>query len=66
MDVFDFLSHFKRHAVGALILRGIGLVGTDRNAVQDAVILIGAMIFTIADGAFDTAIGFTTHNIHLL
>ena len=46
------------HAIGALILFGIALVGADLDAIQTAIILTTAVIGAGGDGAVDAAIGF--------
>ena len=48
-------------AVGALVHRGIGLVGAHQNSVQGAVVLVLAVVSALLDGAFDTFVGMTIH-----
>ena len=49
------------HAVGALILSGVCLVGTNGDAVQGTVVFLLAVMGTLADGAFDGLVGMTAH-----
>ena len=48
-------------AVGALIHGGIGLVGTDQNPIQGAVVLGVAVVCALGDGAFDAFVGIAVH-----
>ena len=57
---------YEGQAVGALIHGRIGLVGANRHAVERAVILIGAVIFTVADGTADAMVCVAVHKLHLL
>ena len=45
------------HAVGALFLGGIALVGAYQNALQSAVIAGAGMVGALVDGAFDALVG---------
>ena len=44
------------HAVGALILSGVGLVGTHQDALQGAVVAGGGVVGALMDGAFDALV----------
>ena len=48
-------------AIGALCLSGIGLMGSDHNGIQSAVIRIGAMVRTFFYRTTDALIRFTIH-----
>ena len=52
----------ERLAVGALILRGIGFVGTHQNSIQGAVVLAVAVISTLLDGTFDALVSMAIHS----
>ena len=49
-------------AVGALILGGVGLVGTHQNPIQGAVVLGVAVVSAGLDGAFDALVGMAVHS----
>ena len=49
------------HAVGALILGGICLVGTHGDAVQRTVVFLLAVMGALADGTFDGLVGMAVH-----
>ena len=49
------------HAVGALILCGIVLVGTDTDPVQRTVIFLLAMVGALTDSAFNGLVGMAVH-----
>ena len=53
------------HAVGALILGGVLLMGANLNALQRAVIGIAAVVSALGNGTFDALVGVTVH-IHFL
>ena len=53
-------------AVSALILSGVGLVGTHQNPVQRAVVLAVAVVCAGLDGAFDTLVCMAVHKCYLL
>ena len=53
-------------AVGALVLRGIGLVGAHQDAVQGAVVLGVAMVSAGLDGTLNALVGVTIHVLFLL
>ena len=57
-----FLLLAEGLAVGALILGGIHLVGTHQNLVQRAVVLAGAVISALLNGAFDALVCIVVHN----
>lgn len=65
-DVYPNLLSLKGLAVGALVLAGVCLMGTNQDAVQRAVVLVLAMVSTLLNGAFDAFIGMTVHNGFLL
>jgi hypothetical protein len=46
------------HAIGALILFGIALMGADLYAVQAAIVLTTAVVLAGGDGAVDAAVCF--------
>ena len=54
------------HAVGALILAGVALVGAHQDPVQRAVVLILSVVCTLLDGAFDALVGVAVHENCLL
>ena len=49
------------HAVSALVLGGICLMGTNHDPVQGAIVLVLAMVGTLADSAFDGFVGMAIH-----
>ena len=49
------------HAVGALILSGVALVGTHHDLIQGAVVLVVAVVGAGAHGAFDGFVGMAIH-----
>ena len=49
------------HAVGALILGGICLVGTHSDAVQRTVVFLLAVMCTLADSTLDGLVGMAVH-----
>ena len=53
-------------AVGALIHGGVGLVGTNQDAIQRAVVLGIAMVGASLDGALNTFVGIAFHHDFLL
>ena len=60
------LLHPEALAVYALDFGGIGFVSADLHGVQIAIVLILAMVGTVADGAADTGVGRTVHKRFLL
>ena len=59
---FMLLSLAERLAVGALILRGVGFMGTNQNAIQRAVVLAVTVVCTLLNGALNGLVGMTIHN----
>ena len=57
----NFLLLTEGHTVGALVLGGITLVGTNQNAFQRAVVLGVALVSAGLDGAFGTLVGIAVH-----
>ena len=53
-------------AVGALILGGVGLMGTHQNPVQRAVVLMVAVVSAGLDSAFDALVCIAVHIVFLL
>ena len=53
-------------AVGALIHGGIGLMGTNHDLIQGAVVLGVAVVCAGLDGAFNALVGMAIHNRFLL
>ena len=49
------------HAVSALILGGIGLVGTHQNPIQRTVVLALTVMGTLLDSAFNGLVGMEVH-----
>ena len=49
------------HAVGALVLGGVALMGAHHDAVQGAVVLLFTMVCALVYGAFDGLVGMTVH-----
>lgn len=49
------------HAVGALVLGGIALVGANQNGIQRAVVLGSAVVGALAYGTLDALVGVTVH-----
>ena len=49
------------HAVSALVLGGICLMGTNHDPVQGAIVLVLAMVGALADSAFDGFVGMAVH-----
>ena len=49
------------HAVGALILGGICLVGTHGDAVERTVVFLLAVMGALADSTFDGLVGMAVH-----
>ena len=62
----DSLPLTERFAVSALILGGVGLMGTHQDPVQRAVIFAVAVVSTGLDGAFDALICMAVHVNFLL
>ena len=68
------LPHFFRnglplaegHAVGALVLGGVALVGAHHDLVQGAVVLLFTVVCTLMDGALNGLVGMTVHKNSLL
>jgi len=68
------LPHFFRnallltegHAVGALVLGGICLMGTHHDPVQGAIVLILTMVSALADSTFNGFVGMAVHKNSLL
>ena len=56
----------ERLAVGALVIRGIHLVGANQDFVQRAVVLMAAVMGALLDGTFDTLVCVTVHKKSLL
>jgi len=56
-----FLALTEGLAVGALILGGIGLVGTHQDSIQGAVILAVAVVSAGLNGAFDALVCIVIH-----
>ena len=54
------------HAVGALVLGGVHLVGTHQDLVQGAVVFVTTVMGTLCDGTLDTLVGMAIHTIDLL
>ena len=54
------------HAVRALVHGGIALVSADKDPVQRAVVLPGAVVGAVGNGAFDALVGVTAHRKYLL
>ena len=54
------------HAVGALILSGVALVGAHHDLIQRAVVLLFTVMCTLVDGAFDGLVGMAVHSNSLL
>ena len=54
------------HAVGALILGGVSLMGTDQDALQRAVIRFVAVMGTLMNGTLDALVGIAIHSLFLL
>ena len=54
------------HAVGALVLGGVGLMGAYKDLVQGAVVGLVAVMGTLGNGALDALICFAVHNADLL
>ena len=50
------------HAISALLLGRVGLVGTHQDAVQRTVVGLVAVMGTLGNGAFDALIGIAVHN----
>ena len=57
------LLSVKRHAVGALLGSGIGLMGTHHDLIQRAVVLRTAMILALVDGALNVVVS-TARMVH--
>ena len=57
----EILLLAEGHAVGALLLGGIGLVGAHTDLVQRAVILVLAVVGAGAHGAPDGLVGMAVH-----
>ena len=51
------------HAVGALILGRIALVGTNTDLVQGAVVLVFTMMGTLVDSTFNALVCVVVHDI---
>ena len=55
------LSAAERHAIGALILRGVALVGAYRDAIERAVVLIAAVMGARGNGALNAVVCLVVH-----
>ena len=53
-------------AVGALVHGGVALVGTYQDAVQGAVVAVGAVVSALLNGAFNALVCLTIHSRFLL
>ena len=53
-------------AVGALVHSGVALVGAHQNAVQSAVICVGAVVGALLNGAFNALVSLAIHSLFLL
>ena len=62
----DGLLHAEGLAVGALILGGIDLVGAHQDPVQRTVVLAGAVMCALLNGAFNALVCVTVHIVFLL
>ena len=62
----SFLLLAEGHAVGALILSGVALVGAHHDLIQRAVVLLFPVMCTLVDGAFDGLVGMAVHSNSLL
>ena len=51
------LLSVERHAIGALLSSGIGLMGADHDLIQRAIVLCAAVMTALAYGTLDAAIG---------
>jgi len=49
------------HTVGALVYRGIGLVGTHKDPIQRAVVLAFAVVGALMDSTLDALVGMAVH-----
>ena len=54
------------HAVGALVLGGIALVGAHHDLVQGAVVFLLAVMGALVDSALNGLVGMTVHSNSLL
>ena len=57
------LLHPEGLAVGALVFGGVSLVGANQDAVQGAVICVGAVVSALLNGAFNAFVGMAVHNV---
>ena len=62
----SFLFLAEGHAVGALIHAGVGFVGAYQDLIQGAVVLAGAVVCTLGNGALHALICVTAHCSYLL
>ena len=58
----EALLFAEGHAVRALVHGGVALMGADQDAVQRTVVLPGAVVGAVGNGAFDTLVGVTAHS----
>ena len=58
---FFFLLLAEGHAVGALILGRVHLMGTDQDLIQGAEVFVAAMVGALCDGTLDTFVGMAIH-----
>jgi len=54
------------HAVGALVLAGVCLMGTYQDALQRAVVCFIAVMSALMNGALNALIGIAVHGLFLL
>ena len=54
------------HAIGALIHSGVGLVGTNQDLIQGAVVVAVAVVSALGNGTFDALICIAVHFLFLL
>ena len=56
----------ERHAISALILRRIALVGTNQNSLQRAVVCFVAVMCALMNSTLNTLVCIAVHNDLLL
>ena len=61
-----FLLLTEGHAVGALIHSGVCLMSAHHDTLQRAVVLVGTVVCTLSNGAFDALVGIAIHSLFLL
>jgi len=66
MPALFLLFLFEGQAIGALILGGVSLMGTNHDPLQRAVVCLIAMVGALSYGAFNALVCMAIHSPFLL